>query len=167
MDYHFKPPGKACAATGQPLTPGTLCHSLLIETNGELQRVDYAAANWPGPPPEAYAHWETVVPLPANPAQIKLDPEALMRYFEQLHEEASPGTESTRYCLALLLLKQRKLRLEDARFDDEEEVLILTGTHGEGTFELRNLQLSEEESQRLQLAIRTHLATEWSGVESS
>ena len=103
MDYQFKPLGKVCAASGQPLIPGHWCHSVVVERQGQQLRLDYAEESWTGPPADALGYWKSRVPFPKNPQAIKVDPDALLRYFEQLSEEASPNQESQRYVSALLL----------------------------------------------------------------
>lgn len=159
MDYQLKPLGKTCASTGQPLTPGTVCHSVVVEREGRLLRLDYSEAGWQGPPPDAIGYWRTVVP-PVEPAR-RIDPDSLMRYFEQLSEEASPRAETMRYVAALLLLKWKRLKLDDVRTDEEGEWLLLSGTRGEGVFEVRNLQLPDAELARLQHELKTQLSEEW------
>ncbi len=162
MEYHLKPIGKTCAASGQPLAPGSLIHSVLVERHGELVRLDYSPEGWSGPPKGAIANWRTLVPVPAADGPIKFDVDQLQRYFEQLSDEFSPNTEKLRYVLALLLLQKRRLRLENARTDGDDEVLELSGTHGEGNYEIRNLRLAELETRQLQQELRSHLSSEWS-----
>ena len=159
MEYQVKALGKTCAGTGDPLAPGSVCHSVLVERNGDLVRLDFSHAGWSGPPEHAVAHWKTVVPLPPNPLAQKLDPDQLYQYFEQLQEEASPATESTQYVLALLLLQKRRLRLESSRSDGEDEWLELSGARGEGEYLIRNLKLPDAETQQLQYALRMHFAS--------
>src|SRR5665213_3654441 len=101
MDYHLKPLGKVCSATGKPLAPGSVCHSVLVERNGSLVRLDFSADGWTGPPQGHLGHWMVDVPASADPKLTRIDPEVAMRYFEQLSEEASPIHEKTRYALAL------------------------------------------------------------------
>jgi hypothetical protein len=161
MDYHLKPLGKTCAATGKPLAPGSACHSVLVETSEGLTRLDFSEEGWTGPPQGHLGHWMSTVPKAPNPATQRIDPEVAMRYFEQLTEEASPVHEKTRYALALVLLQQRKLKLENVRFDDDDEVLELSGIHGEGNFEVRNFRLDDTESQRMQAELKAQLAVEW------
>jgi hypothetical protein len=159
MDFQLKPLGKTCAATGQPLVPGSVCHSVVVERNGQFLRLDYSDAAWRGPPADAVGYWRTRVPL-ASSVQ-RLDPDALMRYFEQLCEDASPSQDTNRYVAALLLLKLKRLQLDDVRQDDDGEYLLLSGSRGEGVFEVRNLQLPDAELSRLQQALKSHLAAEW------
>jgi hypothetical protein len=162
MEYQLKPPGKTCAATGQPLVPGSVCHSVVVERQGQLIRLDYAADRWPGPPVDAVGHWTTTVPASKSAAGTNVDPESLWRFFEQLCEEASPSQDEARYAAALLLLKLKKLRLNDVRHDPDGAWLLLEGTHGEGAYEVRNLTLSDDDTRRLQQTLKTQLATEWS-----
>lgn len=161
MDYHFPPLGKTCSATGKPLAPGAKCRSAVWEQNGQFVRKDFSPEGWPGPPADAIGHWVTEVPELTGPP--KIDPEQLMRYFEQLTEEASPSHDEARYLLALLLLQQKRFRLETIRSDDDGDVLVLNGVRGEGTFEVPHLQLADAEIAERQLILRTQLATEWNG----
>jgi len=161
MDYHLRPMGKTCTATGKPLVPGSVCHSVLVEKEGQLVRLDYSAEGWSGPPDGHLGHWSIEVPAAPDPSQQKIDPEAALRYFEQLYEEASPVHVRTCYTLALILLRQRKLKLENIRYDDDIEFLELTGVHGEGRFEVRNLRLDDAEVQQLQLELKAQLSLEW------
>lgn len=158
MDYQLKPLGKSCAATGQPLAPGSVCHSVVIERDGQFVRLDYSPEAWQGPPDHAVGYWQSRVPEP-KPVH-RIDPDALLRYFEQLCEEQSPRQEVDRYVAALLLLKLKRLTLDDVRCDDDGEFLQLSGARGEGNFEVRRLDLSDTELAQLQQALKLQLA-EW------
>jgi len=161
MDFQFKPLGKTCAATGRPLVPGSWCHSVVVERQGQQLRLDYAADAWQGPPTDAIGHWRARVPVAKYPLAVRVDPDALMRYFEQLSEEASPSQEPQRYVSALLLLRLKRLRLDDVRTEDDGSVLLLEGMHGEGVFEVRNLELPDADATELQQQLKSQLAAEW------
>lgn len=162
MDYQFKPIGKTCASTGQPLQPGSRCHSVLVERDGQMLRLDYSDDAWTGPPDDSLGEWVTVVADgTAKPQEI--DPDSLMTYFEQLCEEPNPGHDRMRYVLAILLLQKRRLRLEGSRRDDDgNDFLQLHGVRGEGEFEIPDQELDESEITSLQSALTTQLAEEWS-----
>jgi hypothetical protein len=162
MDYRLKSPSKTCAGTGRPLVPGSTCHSILIEKDGDQVRLDYSDEGWTGPPTGHLGYWRTSVPAALDAKAQRLDPETAQRYFEQLSEEASPVHDRQRYVLALVLLQQRRLRLDNTRHDGDDEILELSGRHGEGNFEVRNLNLPEAETRQLQVELKAHLATEWS-----
>jgi len=162
MDYQFRPLGKLCAATGKPLTPGGWCHSVIVDKDGSLQRLDFSEEGWTEQPPHTIAHWRVKAPEGPAVEQIRLDPDALMRYFVQLSEEASVGTEPTRYVLALYLLKTQRLELIDAQADEEGDLLELAGVHGEGLFAVRDLKLDDATVRTLQTGLRQQLAADWS-----
>src|SRR5258708_568139 len=102
MDYHLKPLGKTCAATSKPLAPGSICHSVLVEKDGVLVRLDFSPEGWTGPQQHHLGHWIVKVPEAPNPKTMRIDPESALRYFEQLSEEASPLNEKMRYVLSLV-----------------------------------------------------------------
>lgn len=158
VEYDLKPVGKACAATGRPLEPGSLCHSVLVERLGELVRLDFSDEGWTGPPEGAIAEWQALVPdSHAKPKTV--DAESLLQHFEQLCEDANPGQDQMRYVTALLLLRKRRLRLEGSRRDEdtEEEYLQFSGSKGEGPYEVRDQRMSEEQIAQLQAALETEL----------
>lgn len=161
MDYHLKPIGKTCAGTGEPLVPGERCYSVVVEDQDELVRLDYSETGWDGPPEDAIGQWQCVVPEPETKKTEPINPDDLMRYFEQLHEDANHQQEAFCYVLALLLLQKRRLKLDGSRVEGEIEYLQLTGAHGEGQFEVRDQQLGADEIATLQASLNEHLATEW------
>jgi hypothetical protein len=161
VEYQFRPIGKKCATTGTDLEPGSVCYSVLVERNGELQRLDYSKQGWKGPPEGALGVWKCFVPRPAEVKHEPLDTNALMRCFEQLTEEAIPERDGLRYILALLLVKKRRLRLEGSRVDGDEEYLQLAGAAGEGAYEVRDLNPSDAEIQIWQRELNVYLASEW------
>src|SRR5262245_55051672 len=111
MDYHVKPIGKTCAATGKDLAPGASIISVLVEQAGELLRLDYAVDAWNGPPENEVGRWKTVVPHPEVAKARPLDTEALLQHLGQLCESPNPAQEKFAYVVALLLTQKRRLRL--------------------------------------------------------
>ena len=161
MDYHLKPIGKTCAATGKELEPGSTCHSVLIERDGEFVRLDYSEEGWLSSPDEAIGAWQCTVPEETEAKSKPLDTDSLMRYFEQLVEDANPAQEKFVYVLGLLLLQKRRLKIEGAKQEDDTEYLQLIGSQGEGPFELRDQLLEDDEIKKLQENLNQHLDTEW------
>jgi hypothetical protein len=150
VDYQIKPIGKVCAGTGQPLAPGSVCHSILIERNGELVRLDYSEAAWKGPPPEAVGVWKTRIDSFVAEKPMQFDLTAIYRQFEELTEETNPLQIKIRYIMALLLLQKRRLQLDGTRKDADLDLLLLSGTRGEGHYEVVDLKLPADEIKLLQ-----------------
>lgn len=163
-DFQVRPVGKRCAATGEPLAPGSTCHSVLVNVEGELVRRDYSPAGWKGAPEEAVAVWKVRIPDGQGAGKAQLDPAALLGYFEQLSEEMDPRHDRLRYVAALLLLRKRKLRLEGTRSVADEDWLQLAGTSGEGVWEVRDLQLADEEIATVREELNARLAVEYGEV---
>lgn len=161
IDYRFRPISKTCAGTGEPLLPGEVCYSVLIENRGTYERVDYSAAGWKGLPDNAVGYWKCLVPVPASREAATADPERLMQFFEQLIESPNPRQEKLAYVLALHLLQRRRLKLDGSRCADDGEYLELSGSRGEGPFEVRDQQLSEAEIAELRAALNQQLTLEW------
>ena len=160
MDYQLKPLGKTCSQTGKPFDPGDVCYSAVVEKGNEWVRVDFSAGAWTGPPEGSLGYWKLTVPPRDQMRRHALDPDALLRHFEQLSEDGSPAREKFRYVLALLLVQRRRLRITQTRSDADGAVLELTGVQGEGPFEVRDQQLAESEVAALQQEFETSLMAE-------
>jgi hypothetical protein len=160
MDYQLKPLGKNCSQTGKPLGPGEVCYSAVVEKGSEWVRLDFSAGAWSGPPEGALGYWRLTVPARDHAPRRVLDPDALLRHFEQLCEDANPARENFRYVLALLLVQRRRLRITQTRSDADGSVLELAGMQGEGPFEVRDQQLSESEIAALQNELEASMTAE-------
>lgn len=158
MDFRVSPIGRTCSATGRALRPGEAVHSILIERDGEIVRCDYSNDGWEGPPAEAIGYWRTVVPLPVDDKPKPLNTDALLEYFQQLVEDANPAQEQMAYVLSLLLLQKRRLSLDGVRVDGDVSYLLLSGTRGEGPFEVRDQQLTATEITSLQAQLTRQLS---------
>lgn len=161
MEYEFRPIGKKCATTGADLVPGSVCHSVLVEKNGDFERLDFSDEGWRGPPEGAVGTWKCSVPKAAEVRKQALDTDALFGFFEQLVETGRPDEEGLRYILALLLMRKRKLKLDGSRTEGTDDYLQLSGIQGEGAYEVRDLHLSDAEMEQLQQDLNARLATEF------
>jgi hypothetical protein len=157
MDYRLKPIGKTCAATDVPLEPGSRVHSVLIDQDGALVRLDYCQQAWEGPPQDTIAHWQCTVPRPESDKPRPLDADTLLEHFERMIEDANPARQQLCYVIALLLMQKRRLQLERTRYDGETAWLEFVGQRGEGPFEVRDQQLTGEEIAELQQTLSRHL----------
>ncbi len=159
MDYRFKPISKNCAKTGKPLVPGSVCYSILVERNGDLERLDFSEEGWEGVPKEAVGFWKCRVPVPEVKDAARVDSETLMQLFEQLQESPNPQQERLAYVLALHLLQRRRLKLDDTAVVEESDMLQLIGSRGEGPFAIRDQKLTQTEIVELRGVLNRHLTT--------
>lgn len=107
----------ACAATGEPLTPGMAIVAALVDVPGEdtLARVDTLATAWDAGsrPPGLFGFWRTIVPPAGHKPKALIDDESLVDLFQGLEPEAGAPADDRRlvfrYIMALLLIRRRRL----------------------------------------------------------
>jgi hypothetical protein len=125
IDYQIQPSTRRCHATGRELSPGERCYSVLLDESGKLVRHDYAPEAWQGPPEGAYGFWAGRVPPANTRRRIAFDDELLLECFTRLHGQEEPARRKLRYVMALMLLRRRRLVLDEARTEAGHEVLVL------------------------------------------
>jgi hypothetical protein len=160
MDYQLKPIGKTCSQSGAKLVPGDVCYSAVVAKGNAWERIDFSRDAWKGPPEGAIGYWRSTVPPQAEAKRRVLNPDALLRHFEQLCEDANPAEDKFRYVLALLLVQRRRLRINGTRTDGAASFLELSGMQGEGPFEVREQQLKPEEIESLEGEFNQRLTAE-------
>lgn len=150
MEYAIKSLGKTCAGSGQPLKPGSRARSVLVDNGGEVVRLDYAHDYQGEFPAHIIGSWITLVPETTRKTSTQLDVEACFETFSQLCDQPNVVQQKMAYVIALLLLKKHRLILLDTKTHEAHELLVVEGSLGEGPFELRNLQLPDDEIATLQ-----------------
>ena len=124
-DYQIQASTRRCALTGHELKPGDRYYSVLIDEGGALTRRDYSLKAWQGPPSGAFSFWQGRLSAGAAPRRAPIDDDTLLECFGRLEGEQEPARLSFRYVLALLLVRRKRLRLEDTRLEGGREVLAL------------------------------------------
>lgn len=112
MDFDIQRCSRVCAATGRPLADGEEIVSALVRDGKDLKRLDYAADAWPGESESVVSHWRSHVPSREAKAQRMAPSDLLLQLFDDLEQQ--PDQRALRYVLALLLLRRRVFRLEEA-----------------------------------------------------
>lgn len=105
---------RRCAKSDAPLKAADHYFSLVREAGGELQRKDYAAEHWPGPPaaddPEVVAWWESRPTGSGSAGRAMAPNDVLLKLFDQWADD--PAHAESRYVLTLLLVRRRVMRIE-------------------------------------------------------
>jgi hypothetical protein len=114
MDYQIQTNTRRCALSGRTLEPGDRFFSVLLDTGGNLERRDYCADVWSGPPAEAFSFWSGRIAAPEAKRLPPIDTELLLDCFLRLAGQDDPERIRFRYIVALLLIRRRKLRLMDS-----------------------------------------------------
>lgn len=159
--YDLAAPARVCAATGRELKPGDRMVSVLTDDGGSLVRRDFTPDGWTGPPPNAVAHWQGKVPAANTPKRSVVNEPLLFDCFDHLVGQTEPNKVNFRYVVALLLMRRKKLKFEDAkRLVDGGEVLVLRDTRGGKRVEVPDPRLSEAEIEAVQREVFTVLGWE-------
>jgi hypothetical protein len=146
-DYQLQPTTRRCCLTGRELQPGEKYYTALFDEAGKFVRKDYSTEAWQGPPEGAFSFWQGRISADRDPARRKLvfDDEMLMDCFLRLQNEEQPARVRFRYVLALLLMRRRRLRFEEAAVTDGREVLSLRCVRTGARHRVVNPGLTEEE----------------------
>ena len=152
LDFEVGRCTRHCAVSDRRLDPGEAYYSALVPRGAEVERVDFAAAAWNGPPDGAIGWWRSRLDNP-NGRRPLAPNEVLLALFERWSDE--PEQTVARYVLALLLLRRKVLRIEEGSPLEEEpqsnaaEVLRLYCPHDDTTHEVVIATPTPEEARRV------------------
>ena len=149
-EYQIQPNTRRCAQSGRELQPGDKFFSVLLEADGKFVRQDYCSEAWPGPPHGSFSFWSGRIPAGEENQRTPIDDELLLDCLQRLEGETEPARVNFRYVVALLLMRRKRLRFEEARTEGEQEILVLRCARTQNTYRVRNPQLNEEEMAAVQ-----------------
>jgi hypothetical protein len=150
MDYQIQPSSRRCAATGRELKPGEKVFCVLLEEGGKLVRKDFAAEAWPGPPADAFGFWVGRVIAPESKKRAPIDDELLLDCFLRLEGQTEASRIRFRYVVALLLMRRKRFRFEEAKKENGQELLCLRCTRTGARHQVLNPLLSDDETAAVQ-----------------
>jgi hypothetical protein len=116
MELKLHRPHAACAETGRPFVAGEPLVSALVRLEGRLDRCDYAAAAWAGPPAHTLAWWRSTFPATTSAGTTLAPADILLDVLEEL--EGREGETALRYLVAIELVRRRVLRFVDRPQND-------------------------------------------------
>lgn len=127
--------------------------SALYDENRQFLRRDFCLRCWEAKgdgeeKKKAFSFWRTRVPVKAEEKKV-VDDEIVMNFFLRLQGETEPTKVNFRYVLALLLMRKKILKLDDIRYDDKGEALVLKHREEGTEYVVYNPQLSEEQVQQV------------------
>jgi hypothetical protein len=145
MEYQIQANTRRCAATGRELRPGEKCYTVLLDESGRFLRQDYGLEVWQGPPANAFGFWLGLIPRDEANRRPRIDDDLLLDCFQRLEGDTEPSRINFRYIVALLLMRRKRLKFEEARAADGREVLVLRCVRTRAVHEVLNPGLTDEE----------------------
>jgi hypothetical protein len=154
-EYDIQGPARVCAATGRELKPGDKFFAVLTEDAGKLVRTDFAADAWRGPPANAVAYWAGKVPTAGQkPRKPVVNDELLLDCFDRLKDSTDPDGLNFRYVAALLLMRRKRFKFEDAVRDEENrDVLLVRDSRGGASHRVIDPRLTDDQIASVQAEV--------------
>lgn len=119
MELKLHRPHAACAQTGRPFVAGEPLVSALVRSEGRLERCDYAAGSWTGPPVNTLAWWRSTFPASTTAGTTLAPADVLLDVLEEL--EGRECETALRYLVAIELVRRRVLRFVDRQQDEDRD----------------------------------------------
>jgi hypothetical protein len=150
MEYQIQANTRRCAMSGRELLAGDKFYSVLTEEHGKLVRLDYAAEAWQGPPHGTFSFWSGRVPADGQHRRPQIDDELLTDCFRRLEGTTEADQLNFRYVVALLLMRRKRFRFEEARVAEGREIVCLRCNRTRARHEVVNPRLTAEEMAAVQ-----------------
>jgi hypothetical protein len=127
--WNIRSRSHTCTHSNEPFIDGETFYTALFEeeATGELVRRDYSVASWDALREELkpFSFWKSVYEAPRHEARPEVvEKESAESLLRRLVEEDAPGTENTRYILAVMLERKRILKQTATRETEDGEFLI-------------------------------------------
>jgi hypothetical protein len=149
-DYQIQAQTRRCCVSGRELQTGEKYFSVLLDRDGKFIRQDYSLEAWQGPPEGAFSFWMGKISAPENRKRPPIDDEMLLECFQRLDGQTDPGRIRFRWVVALLLMRRRRFKFEEADTEAGQEVLVLRCSRTGARYRVVNPCLTEEEMTSVQ-----------------
>lgn len=149
-DYQIQASTRRCAGSGRDIKPGERFYSVLLDDGDTFVRQDFSLEAWKGPPEKTFSFWQARLPTAGAPKRPPIDDELLLDCFARLEGEAEPGKQAFRYVLALLLVRRKRLRIEDSTREGGQEILTLRDGRSRGRYLVIDPGLPDDELESVQ-----------------
>lgn len=134
-----------CTATGRDLLEGEEFFTVLMESGESFTRADYSLEGWTGPPPGAFCHFKTKVPVKEKRKKLLVNNELLIGFFERLADQTEPVRVHFRFVLALILMRKRLLRYDGSKIEEGVEIWNMTLPREQRVHRVVNPRLNDEQ----------------------
>jgi hypothetical protein len=159
MDWEgkFDHPRLLCAATQQPIAPGGVFWSALLQVPNEerFARRDFSDAAWPNVDRTGFlSWWRQTLPKPDEHGPKAIDIEALLGMFHALKDSHDRAKQCFCYVVLLFLVRARKLKYREVRRIGDHSYLIVEDKVNRCSYQIRDPGLSPSEEAQVQQNFR-------------
>ena len=139
---------RQCFALRRPLREGEWYYSVVLPGADELQRHDYSAEAWEGPPDNAIGWWKNRMPTSEEKKLVLAPKEVLIDLLRQMAD--FPDRAKSRYLLALMLIRKRIVRqTSDAVSTSDNDVICVQIVDDGSLIEVPVCEITRGESEQL------------------
>ncbi len=149
-EYQIQANTRRCVVSGRELKPGEKFYSVLLDEGGKLIRQDFSSEAWQGPPTSLFSFWAGRIPENDEDRRPQIDDEMLIDCFLRLKNATEPRRISFRYVVALLLMRRKRFRFEEAKKENGQEALYLLCPKTRTQHRVINPGLTEQEMAAVQ-----------------
>jgi hypothetical protein len=150
--WHIARGTRTCAETGAAIPPEVPYFSALVETDEEgWTRRDFSADAWPGVDKSGFfSFWKNKGYSPRQDKRPPVDYDRLLDFFDALEGADERGKRLLRYVIALVLVRRRRLRLDDMSRSGGGDRLVVYDRRREGTMEIVSPPAGREDLEKAQ-----------------
>ena len=145
-------PHLVCAASGEPIPPGSTFVSALRFSHGRFERLDYRSEAWdPDAVTDLVSWWRQKRPEPkAETGPRLVNAAVLLAIWADLRESTERTQQCFAWLLTLLLTRSKKLRYLDLVHEGEDSFLVVEERGTRTAYRVRDPKMDEDESQRVE-----------------
>jgi len=154
-NWNIRSRSHACHHTGIPFTEGETFYTALFDDpqSEELIRRDFSLSAWDEARAAAtpFSFWKSVYEAPISNARPEVvEKETAETLLRRLIEEDNPGTENTRYILAVMLERKKQLRQTATRETEDATFLIYEQPKSGEVYIIRDPELKLDQVEAVQ-----------------
>ncbi len=151
--WHIARGSRTCAKSGTAIPPEAPYYSALLENDDGFERRDFCAEAWPEVEKgDFFSYWKNKGYAPRGDRRPPVDYDRVLDFFDALAGGDSRDRRLFRYVLALVLVRRRRLRLDDmGRTEQGDDRLVLHDRRDGGrTIEIVSPSATREELEKAQ-----------------
>lgn len=150
--WHIERGARTCAKTGEAIPPEVPYYSALLESDEGFLRRDFCAASWPDVEKgEFFSYWKNKGYAPRGDRRPPVDYDRVLDFFDALAGSDNRDRQLFRYVLALVLVRRRRLRLDDmGRTEQGDRLVVHDRRDGGKTLEIIAPEATREDLEKAQ-----------------